>query len=202
VVRDLQLWTGISLDKNINKKWELCFNEDIRFRKNMSQIYEINNNIGVNYELNKYFSGGINYRFIIEHKRSGSYEYLHRYHVEAKVSQRWNKWKAQYRARYQNKDDQYFFDESVFDPVHAIRNRISVAYDPEMFPAESFLEGEIYYKIKTDLSNFSKVRVTAGMEFEIAKNNEIEVYYRIDRDINVDHPQTVYIVGLEFKFEL
>ena len=37
VVRDLQLWTGAAIEKSW-KDWSLTLNEDIRFKKNISEI--------------------------------------------------------------------------------------------------------------------------------------------------------------------
>ena len=65
------LWSGIAVEKKINKQFEFKFEEEIRLKDNLSKLNSLLTETGFTYKLNKFYRLGLIYRFT--HYTNGSF---------------------------------------------------------------------------------------------------------------------------------
>ena len=57
------LWSGIAVEKKINKQFEFKFEEEIRLKDNLSKLNSLLTETGFTYKPNKFYRLGLIYRF-------------------------------------------------------------------------------------------------------------------------------------------
>lgn len=200
VTSDLEQWTTLSLSKKINKHWKISLDQEFRLNHDASEFNIYFTDLGVDYKLNKHFSLGANYRFYQNKNNDGIFVTQHRWSTDAKYDQKINRFKLEYRLRFQNKDED-FYTSNTGNNIYNLRNRFKVDYNIMNCKLDPFFSAEIYRSINSFNDNeLSKLRWTLGLEYSIKKIGEIELFYRLDNELNNTYDKNTYIIGIGYKF--
>ena len=187
---DFEFWPSAELQTNLSKKFRLSVEQQLRLDNNASQFKNTFTEAGLRYRLSDYFSVRANYRFIIkpndiEHRISG--DILARYQKK-KFPLRFN-----YRLRYQKT-----YRGGGRDPVNFIRNKMQISYNLSKV-VDPFIAGELYYRIWNKTNEFQKYRLDAGLEWRLSKKSVLAVFYRLQKEINVNNPATDHVIGMGYS---
>ena len=200
VTRDLEQWTSIGVSKKINKHWKISFDQELRFSKDVSQFDIYLADLGVDYKINKHFTVGANYRFYQNKNNSDNFQTQHRWNTDFQYKQKINRFSLSYRLRFQNKDEDFFTSNSE-NNLYNLRNRLSIDYNIKNFKLDPYFQAELYREIENiNNSELSKIRWTLGLEYPLKKFGDIQLFYRIDNELNASYPKDTYIFGLGYKF--
>ncbi len=200
VVSDLEQWTSIGISKKLGKNWKLSLDQEFRFTNDISKFDTYFTDLGVDYKLNKHFSLGANYRFYQNKNKDLDFVTQHRWNTDVKYKQKINRFTLAYRLRFQNKDEDFFTGESS-NNLYNLRNKFSVDYNIKKFKFDPFLDVEIYRQLEdVNTSELSKLRWTLGLEYSLKKFGDLEMFYRIDNELNQSYNKDSYIIGLGYKF--
>lgn len=198
--RDAGLWASASFEKKINKKLELSFSQEIRFKENITQIGTILSDLGFTYKLNKNFKLGINYRFVKKREINNLYSTRHRGYIDIKYQKKRKPFEFQFRSRLQ---DEYSDIGKAPDggiPEYYLRNKLSIGLDlDKVFSPYTALELFSPLNYPRTVA-FDNVRVVAGITYSITKAHKIDAFYLIQKELNMPNPETDFIIGLGYSF--
>ena len=73
-------------------------------------------------------------------------------------------------------------------------------YNIKNFKLDPYFQVELFRKYETgEDAKFSKLRWTLGTSYPITKNSDIQLFYRLDNELNTTYAKDTYILGLGYK---
>lgn len=190
------LWTGIGIEKKINKKFEVKLNAQTRFVDDVSYLQTYFGEVGLSYKIIKNLEIAGYYRFVNRRKdETRDFNNRHRFYGDLSYGQKLGPIKFEYRLRYQHQfkdnDGEVGFDSSYW------RNKLEVSL-PNKSKFTPFVSGDLFYEIGT---GFDQIRPKAGVSYKINKRNSIEA--NIFTNVDIDGSEKANpIFGLTYKLKL
>ncbi|MBP0903323.1 DUF2490 domain-containing protein [Mariniflexile gromovii] len=204
--KNLNAWSTVSIEYKLNKKWSFELAEQLRLKENLSLVDEYFTELQTEYSVNKNFSLSAGARFIRQNDTEGNiqgYENHFRFQFDASYKHKINDFKLDYRLRYQNKND---LSVSVADGDYAnqhLRFKTDVEYNIKNWKLDPQFSAEIFNHFeKGEDGGFDKYRLTFGTDYDMKKYGKISLYYRFEKELNVDLPETTNIIGLSYKYTI
>ena len=199
---DLGSWMTFSIDKNIFRKLDFNFDQELRLKNNFSTINLYYTNLGLSYKFNKYFRLATVYRFIGKQKNDATYGFRNRFYTDLIFKYKLKKFTFGYRARFQGewRKTGYYSDLGNMPEIF-IRNLFKVSYKvgEKWSP---YVATELRWQIQNPRlpwgNGFDRSRFYVGTSYEINKRMSAGSYFLLQKEWNVNDPQTLYIIGLEF----
>ena len=190
--QDFQLWSKLELDYRPHKKVVMGLSEGFRVRENASLPTKSFTNFSLTYRHNKRLRLAGGYRFIQTFDLGQSLHLRHRYYIDAVLRLKKKRWQWAYRARLQHQ-----LGVNHQESYH--RGRLSLSYNVRKTPLAPFASVEGFY----DLANtLDKMRYTAGLSYPLHKKLEANIYYRIQKELQVANPSDYYILGIALTYQL
>lgn len=199
-------WNTIGLEYKLDKKWTFSLEEQLRLKEDISVIDEYFTQVGAEYKLFKDFkiAGGL--RYIRQNDNQGNiqgYENHFRYNIDAAYKHDINNFTLGYRLRYQNKNELGVSSEEGDYANQNIRLKASIEYNISNWKLDPKFSAELFNHFeKEDDNGFSKYRLTFGTDYKIKKFGKIGVFYRFEKELNVDLPDVTNIIGLKYIYTL
>ncbi len=195
-INDAELWTGISISKKITKKISANLEEQVRINNNISSVKSVFTDLGVSCRLNKSLKISGNYRFINRGRNNGVYWISHRFYADLRYTYKAKPLIFIYRNRFYTEVGQ---EENGFIRENNERNKLEIKIDLDrrFMP---FIASELYYFVEKAV--FNKIRYTVGIDYNLKNRNELSLFYRIQREMNVTNPDYSYIIGVRFSHNL
>ncbi len=201
VVRDLNLWTGVEIEKTVFDRWTLSLQQEVRLEKNATAFNSTFTQLGIEYELSKNFSLAGKYRYILNKKADEEIYQQSRYNADLSYKGRLKHISVSYRIRYQKEADnlQFFGWNETSDRY--LRNRISISYT-DLKKIKPYLHGEFFQIHETGaFLNKEKFRVTAGVKMSPKNVGTFNVSYGIEHELTEILPYTYFILKMNYKYE-
>lgn len=200
-VNDAGLWTSIALEKKITKKINIVASQEFRFNENISELGTYFTEIGPEFKIYKGFNAGISYRFIQKRSLDDSYSTRHRINTDLSYRLKLKDFSISVRERYQVQYGENYFSGESETAKTTLRSKLNVKYRiNKKFEATVF--GEVFNPLFTGETYFSDFRAGAGIDYQIIKPMSAELFYLINKELNVANPTTDYIsgIGLTYSF--
>jgi len=193
---DAQLWSWVGVHKKITKDLIGTLEQQVRLDHNISFPKNIFTELRMAYRFNKYVKYTISYRFMNRGQVEGGFVTGNRFTGDLRMRYKKKPFILSYRNRMQR---EYRMEEEGIRQINYNRNKMGLALDldKKFSPFASF---EIYYHLNN--AEFNKNRYTLGVEFDLKKRNELDVFYRIQQDYNVNDRETSYVIGIGFSHSL
>jgi hypothetical protein len=200
--KDAQLWTSLSIEAKLVKKLTANVSQELRFNENITEAGTIYSDFGLEYKINKYFQVAVNYRFVEKRRRDNNYSYRHRMYVDIKFEKKLKPMKIQVRSRIQDEYADIGRDSDGGIAEYYLRNKFSLKWDTEK-PITPYLSVELFSPLKSRYYGaFDNIRAATGVEYAFSKHHKIDIFYMIQKEINVSRPETDFVVGLGYSFKL
>lgn len=200
-------WVEIELSKKIVKDLKLEFNPELRLLDDFKMDSYILEG-GLSYKLHQYLTVASYYRFEEEwdyKKKSGAYKGDYSYNrlaFDIKSGYEFYRFSLQGRIRYTKGLD-------ATNNASEMRYRAKLDYNIKGIKLVPFASIELFNnKSVTDdekmmisggFKDFNKIRYTGGLSYELNKNNEVSLFYRL-QDNRVKDEWT-NILGLSFSHD-
>ncbi|MBN2519607.1 MAG: DUF2490 domain-containing protein [Bacteroidales bacterium] len=198
-VNDFQLWSGISIEKEVFNNMSISLEEEVRFVENATYLAKYYTDIGVKYDITRMVNFSVNYRYINEKDYDSPFSSENRFYSDLSFKQSINRLKISFRTRYQFRcisEKEFNMGESA---AKYNRNKLSAEYNISNFPISPYISSECFYKIDFSKgSKFDKIRNEIGFEYRLNKYNQIELSYTIQNDLNQANPVNVYFMGIHY----
>ncbi len=202
--KNLNLWSSVEIEYKLNKKWSFELAEQLRLKEDISLVDEYFTELQTEYSVNKNFSLAGGLRFIRQNDTEGNiqgYENHLRFQFDAKYKHKINDFKLDYRLRYQNKNDLSVSSEDGDYANQHIRFKTGIEYNIKNWKLDPQFSAEIYNHFeKGEAGGFDKYRLTFGTDYDMKEYGKIGLYYRIEKELNVNLPETTNIIGLSYKY--
>ncbi len=192
----LGLWAGASIEKKLNKKFDLQVNGQARFVENLTYVQSYLGEIGLSYKIIKNLEISGYYRFIHRRKdEAKAFKNRHRFYADLAYGQKLGPIKFDYRLRYQHQfkdnDGEIGFDKSY------LRNKLEISY-PNKSKFTPFVSGDLFYEIG---NKFDQLRPKGGLSYKINKHNSIDASIFTNVDL-LGVESATPIIGLTYKLKL
>lgn len=203
---DAGMWSTVSLDYALNKKWTILAAEEFRMRENYSRVNLFYTNLGLEYAPNKYIKTALVYRFIDKVLDDNSIGFRHRLMWDITFRYKIRKIALSYRHRLQMEYRNIFSTETGFMPEWYDRSKFEIAYQLQK-KWSIYGATELRYQIhdvrnEVSENTFHRIRYQAGIDYRINKYSKLGVYYLIQRVFNVTNYEHLYITGIEYSASL
>lgn len=196
---DLGLWTAISIEKNITKDLSYSVSEEIRFFNNIGSLGTVFTDAGLNYKFNKYFRASINYRFAMK-LEPGMISNRSRYYLDLSARKKFGRVMAIDRIRLQSQFNDYFTSDNGRSPYYYLRNLLLFKLDLDK-KYTPYLGGEVFYQLNNPEGNMiDNIRLRTGVNYDINKNNSIDLGFIFQKEINKRNPLTSYIPTVSYSY--
>lgn len=203
---DLESWNSLGLEYKLNKKWSFGLEEQLRLDENISEISEYFTQLETKYAITKKFDIGLGLRYIRENDNEGNvqgYENHFRFNVDASYKHKINDFTLKYRLRYQNKNELGVSSSDGDYAKQYLRLKAAVAYNFKNWKLDPKFSAEIFNRFENgDVDQYNKYRLTLGTDYKIKNFGKLGIFYRIEKGINVDIPETTNIIGLKYTYTI
>lgn len=201
-VRDAGLWTSVNFEAKLVKKLSLNISQEFRFNENITELGAAFTDAGFSYKLNKHFQFGANYRFIQRHKLENYYSFRHRFYTDIKYSYKIKPFEMSWRIRFQDQISDIGRASDGGIPEYYFRNKLGLKLDLDK-SYKPYISFELFSPLNYPRINaVDGIRGVAGVEYDFSKHHKIDVYYMIQRELNVSNPETDFVVGLGYFYKL
>ena len=191
---DLQSWNSLRISKKIHKRTTLSLKEGIRFRENISLISKYFTDIKISHRIKKTdFSFAIGYRFSNNYDIDFSKEMQSRYYLDFISKYDYKRYEVTLRDRLQYQGN----DHTIYKPLY--RQKIGLSYNIRKTSLEPSIACEYFINFK---GNFEKMRYTISFSYDLLKDLDLDVYYRVQQELNAADPSTLYILGSSVSYKL
>ena len=190
---DFEFWPSAELRYNASKKFRFSVEQELRLDNGASQFKNTFTEAGLRYRISSYIDIRANYRFIVrpnDTRQRISGDFLARYRKKG-FPLRFN-----YRLRYQ-----VLYRGQGRNPINYFRNKLAVSYNASKL-VDPFVEGELYYRIWNKPNEFQKYRLDVGVDWRLSKKSDLSVFYRLQKEINVNNPALDHVIGMGYSYTL
>lgn len=195
--KDFSIRENISLEKKIMPKMIIDFKQGSRLSQNASQFKYIYFDMGITYKISKKIQTSLDYRFINKQSNENLLSKRHRIYWTLCYKLKLKPFILSYRHIMQSQVQDIYSSENGDIPIYYSRSKISIKYELARFTP--FIATELYSNIiHWSQLEPNKLRLFIGSSYMLDKINELELYYEVQKDLNVITPWTNYIIGIGF----
>lgn len=205
---DFGAWVAIDVSKDVTKRFTLELEEEVRLFKDFGKLDRFSTSLSGDYEIAKWLKAGVGYMWIINHKvKSDTWDHRHRYFLFLQGRQKLGRVTVSLRERYQTTfvKEEAEAEDLGFEFVsrHILRSRLMADYDIRNNKLEPYVSAEMYTTLnKTGGTEINGMRYTLGAEFPVSGRMDLEPYLRLDQELNVKNPVSLFVVGVSLKLDL
>jgi hypothetical protein len=201
VVRDLHLWTGVQIEKELARDWTVSLGEEIRFKHDISEINNYLTEAGLRYRITRDFALEGQYRYTRDKKKDQSYENLSRYALDLRYTGRLDPVSLRYRLRYQKEVEGFkFFDQQVPYEKY-LRHRLIVRYE-DLGRFKPFVSSEVFQVFrKGEDARYEYIRILGGLRYRLGKAGEIDGAYGFNRELGGAQPAMIYTLKVQYTYK-
>ena len=199
--KDAGLWTSLNFEAKLVKKLSFNLSQEFRFNENITELGTLFTDAGLEYKLNKHFRVAADYRFIKKRSVDNFYIARHRLYADLKYEIKFKPIQMQIRTRLSNSAE-FSRSSEGGDLEYYLRNKLSLKWDLEK-PFTPYFSVELFSPLNYPrYSVFDNIRSVAGIEYDFSKHHKIDVFYMIQKEMNVSDPETDFVVGLGYFYKL
>lgn len=201
VVRDLNLWTGVEIEKSLLDDFTISLKQEVRFKRDISELNNVFSQLGVSYNLNKNFSLSGKYRYILNRKSGGDLVNQSRYSLNLMYKGKLDYISIYYRLRYQKEVESMHLLKPNEPFEKYFRHRISVRYtDFDMI--KPYISAEIFQlNTMVDFPMYNQLRLLGGVKISPKKIGSFNLSWGLERELNNILPYTYYITKLNYTYK-
>jgi len=201
VIRDFRFIGKLGITKELFNSWEIGVGSAIKLEKDVSRIDEIDFDIDVHYQPHSIVVLGVGYRYAFNQKKDSTYEQQQRLYGEAELNFKLERFKLEYRIRYQNIDDDFFQYVETAPAEKILRNRIQIKYNIPKSKLTPYFYAELYGNLEKGTEFAMKMKYALGASYSFGKYGKVKLYYRIDRQLNDQYPFLYHSLGIGYKYK-
>ncbi|UCG27873.1 MAG: DUF2490 domain-containing protein [Bacteroidales bacterium] len=189
--KDFELWTRADLSWEFLKDFEMVSDVGYRLDEYLTRTKKIFGEISAGYKGIKWLRLKVKYRFT---SRRGNFE--HRLSGDALLRFDINRFRITLRNRLQR---EWLQDNDIED---FLRERLKISYNIRNFPVDPFISGEAWYHYNTEDNQYEEFWTDFGIDWKINKKNDLELCFRLSREINVKNPLHSNIISLKYSYAI
>ena len=199
--QDARLWAGLSVRYDPGKKWKLVLEEEVRIFDRIRRLDKINSELTSSYQINKLMELGVLYRLIANREQVGYFYFNHRFGVNLEFHQQYSRWNLSVKPGFQITFAGFRNTENWYNPENYVRIVSEVSRELKNKKTEPYTNIEFWYRISTGEQGFiDQYRWTIGIKQKLNKRNRLDLYYRLQQELQVKNPLTAHIIGIGYRY--
>ena len=187
---DSQTWLAYTIEQNLPYRLELEITNDLRFKDQSSSLSESITEVGLAYRVNDHLITAIDHRISMQSNRYGE---------RIGLSGTWQADTGSLDHRYRFKVQREWREGRSIEI--RLRHRYQLQYDWNWRLAP-YLAIELFTQLENGRTSVLKTRSTTGMRLKLTKDHSLKIFYRFQKEVNVDDPAKANILGLELQLEM
>lgn len=201
---DLESWNSIQLAYKPVKKLKFNIEGQMRFKDNISVIDRYIVDLGTEYSIYKQIKIGGALRYINKNDNTGKiqgYENYLRYNFDASNKHKIERLWIKYRLRFQNKKELIDSVQSNDFDTPYLRYKLSFGYNIKKSKFEPEISGELFQPIGgEERTGVNAFRFTFGTSYSFKDFGKIDLFYRIEKELDIIYLQSTHIIGLKYSY--
>lgn len=186
---DFGLWSGIAIEKELSKKFDLKFEEELRLEDNITRMESILSELSIEYKINKYYRTSALYRFTYNEDGSIGNRLTWGNSLRYKLED----FTFNYRLNFQT-------DFNTRNPIeYKLRNRIGVDYKFNK-RWEIGVSGELFYSFYYNRNVLDRYRLAFGADYNFNKHHRISPGLMFQSQINTAEPRSDLVFRISYKY--
>ena len=154
----------------------------------LSKIYS---DIRLKYKYNKRVSLGVGYRDINEWNKQLGREQESRYYSDLYLRHKLDRFVFSVRNRYQKQGSTSLYN-------YLFRQKLSITYNIRKNKLAPLLAAEYFY---SEQKQINKLRYTLGFSYPMFKDLDFDIAYRIQQQLNIENPETLFILSGKLSYD-
>lgn len=203
---DAGSWNTLNINLDLSKKWALGLTQEFRLKENYSRLNLFYTELGVEYKLNKYIKTSLKYRLTEKNTDYNNISIRHRISWDANFKTKYRRFSFSYRNRIQMEFRN--LQSSTTGKIPELYERCKFGIEYQLTKRFSpYFSTEVRYQIQ-DNNNIEtenqihRIRFQLGFDYNINSFSKLGIYYLIQREWNVNHPEKLFITGLEYSVDI
>jgi hypothetical protein len=197
-VNDAGLWASLNAEKKITPRLSITLSEELRMNENVTEIGTYFTDAGVTYKIGKLFKVSVDYRFTQKRRLDDSYSKRHRLYLDLSARKKFKPVIITFRTRFQTQYADIYSSTDGKIPEYYSRNKLTFKFDPD----KKFVP-YVYSEIFTPLNKstglcIDNARYCAGVEYEFNRMHKVDVFYLVQKEYNVNDPETDFVAGIGY----
>ena len=202
---DAGMWNTITIEKELSKKIIVSVDQEFRLKYNYSTLNLFYTNISLDYKVFKGFKISPGFRFIQKYLKEDYFSFRYRLLLDASYKYELFHFLFCYRSRVQTEIRDYYTSEVGKIPEWYWRNKFDIKYNFNKFVP--YIGTEVRYQIfdpKNPATNngWHRARMYAGIDYKLNKGNSIGIYFLKQQEYDIDDPNDLYIIGLQYALSI
>jgi hypothetical protein len=201
-VNDAGLWLSLNVEQKITPAISISFSEEMRMYENITEVGAVFSDIGLTCKFGSRFKISANYRFTNKRRLDDSYDNRQRYYFDFTYREKLTPVILLFRARFLSQYTDIFKSPTGKIADYYSRTKLTVKLD--IFKRiKPYLYAESFFKMNNPEGIlFNNSRYCAGVEFSFNRLHMVDLFYMIQKECNVNNPETYYIVGIGYYFTI
>jgi len=201
-VKDAGLWTALSIETKLSKKISVGLSQEFRFNENISELGTAFTEAGLSYKLNKHFQIAANYRFTQKRRTDDNYNLKNRIYFDVKYGKKVKPIQITFRSRFQDEFSTTVYSSKASIADFYLRNKLNLEWDLDK-PFAPYISIELFSPLNFPHEFlFDNIRSSAGIEYSLTKKQKFDIYYMVQKELNVSLPEIDFIMGIGYSFKL
>lgn len=197
--QDTGLWTSLNMGHRFENQFAIRASLGHRLKEELTAQKESFADLGILFK-NKSLTSAFIYRLSDLNLYEEGNINVHRLSWEIKYHQQYSILLLEFRSRFQAR---YFETESansLIVPRSHLRNRIKSEINIPSLPVNPSFSYEVFYRLNNHTArNFEQQRVTMGLDYQLNKEQALQLYLLFLERMNVADPSYNYILGLGYS---
>lgn len=193
---DFQGMISLGFEKKISSSFSVSLLNEERWSQNLSELGYAFLDGGINYRLNRNWTVGGNYRFMLVRSLENEYKDKHTAYGDIAYSNGLKKFSFTLRARMQNAWSPLVIGETKQNSVLYNRDKLTIRYRVNYYFIP-FISGELFVPVNHPTHEKpDRYRAAAGFYYQFSDHLKTELYYQISHELNQSNKKTNYAIGL------
>lgn len=190
---DWQLWNIVSAEKKMNDSLRFNLEEETRWSEDINRFMYQSLDTGLVYGVSGWLDLGGNFRYVIQDD-AGQWEHESRPHLNAMLKYSWRKLQFLNRSRFEYR----YLTRTKDTWRYRNLSEIMLPFDWASLKISPYLKEEVFFKFDQD--DYNQNRLSGGMQFELLRCIEIDLFYLWQRVKSLGEWKNINVLGTNIKF--
>jgi hypothetical protein len=199
-VNDAGLWLSLNGEKKITSRFSVELSQEFRMNENITELGEFFTDAGITYKINKNIRVAANYRFINKRRKDDFYYRRNRFYFDLSFKKKFKPLAFSFRTRFEDEYRQMRKNTDYPGPYYCSKNKFTAKLDlnKKFVP---YLYAETSNPLNDPHGFFiDQMKYCGGIEYNINRVHSFDFYYLIQKDMNVNEPETDYVIGIGYYY--
>ena len=196
IYEDFGIWSKFNCEYELNKSTSVNSKTELRTNENSSNLKQLYTQFSIDKKFNKKLYTSFAWRPRLLNKEY-NYIFNNRFNNDLTYKEKIGDLSIYLRFRYQ-----YNFDPIGLNDFYE-RTRLKLKYKFNK-KTSAFIYNEFYFLLnnKSEQSNYNKTRFGVGIKHLINSNLSLQLKYLRIKDVNIQNPLLINIIGISLSFKI